>query len=134
MATSSPLRLDEKLVVAAAARGSLEKRTTPRQIEYWAELGRAIEQDLDAQTLLAVREGLARIRIEPVVSQPVAAADVFAGLELARASGRLSRDVTSSSLRYQASQNMPGLLEQISADGRVITGRFENGQFLPQPS
>lgn len=134
MATSSPLRLDEKLVVAAAARGSLEKRTTPRQIEYWAELGRAIERDLDAQTLLAVREGLARIRVEPVSSQPVASEDVFAALELAQSSGRLSRDVSAAAIRYQASRSMPGLLEQIQADGKVVTGRFENGRFIPQTS
>ncbi|PKM04699.1 MAG: hypothetical protein CVV16_04070 [Gammaproteobacteria bacterium HGW-Gammaproteobacteria-6] len=134
MATSSPLRLDEKLVVAAAARGSLEKRTTPRQIEYWAELGRAIERDLDAQTLLAVREGLARIRVEPVSSQPVASEDVFAALELAQSSGRLSREVSAAAIRYQASRSMPGLLEQIQADGKVVTGRFENGRFIPQTS
>ncbi|QIB52359.1 hypothetical protein [Pseudomonas sp. OIL-1] len=131
MATSSPLRLDEKLVVAAATQGSLEKRTTPRQIEYWAEIGRAVERDLDARALLAIREGLARIRVEPVRAEPVASDDVFADIDLARATGTLGDRVSASTIRYQASRSLPGLLEQHHPDGRVETGRFRDGQFVP---
>lgn len=132
MAVSSPLRLDHKLVEAAAAMAHLFKRTTPRQIEYWAELGRAVERELDAETVIALREGLAQLRVEPIHSSPVAADDVFADLDVARDSGLLSQHVSAAKVRYQASQAAPGLLEQVHPDGRVVTGRFLNGQFIPQ--
>lgn len=132
MAVSSPLRLDHKLVEAAAAMAHLFKRTTPRQIEYWAELGRAVERELDAETVIALREGLAQLRVEPIQSVPLAADDVFAGLDVARDSGLLSQHISAAKLRYQASQVVPGLLEQIHPDGRVVVGQFRNGQFIPQ--
>ena len=37
-----PLRLDDALVAAAAQVGSIQKRTTRKQIEFWAELGKAV--------------------------------------------------------------------------------------------
>lgn len=131
MAVSSPLRLDHKLVEAATLMGNLFKRSTPRQIEYWAELGRAVERELDAETVIALREGLAQLRVEPIRSAPVASAEVFDSLDAARASGALGETVSSATLRYQASASAPGLLEQVHADGKVIQGRFLNGQFIP---
>ena len=132
MAVSSPLRLDHKLVEAAAAMAHLFKRTTPRQIEYWAELGRAVERELDAETVIALREGLAQLRVEPIQSVPLDADDVFAGLEVARDSGLLSEHISGAKLRYQASQAAPGLLDQIHPDGRVFVGLFRNCQFITQ--
>lgn len=131
MAISSPLRLDHKLVEAATAMGTLFKRSTPRQIEYWAELGRAVERELDAETVIALREGLAQLKVEPIKSAPVAASDVFAGLDASRASGNLKQAVSNARLRYQASTSAPGLLEQIQPDGKLVIGRFLNGQFIP---
>lgn len=131
MAVSSPLRLDHKLVEAAAAMAQLFKRTTPRQIEYWAELGRAVEKELDAETVIALREGLAQLRVEPIKSVPLAADDVFASLDAERASGLLSRNISAAALRYQASHATPGMLEQVQPDGRVVLGQFRNGQFIP---
>lgn len=132
MAISSPLRLDHKLVAAATAMGSLFKRTTPRQIEYWAELGRAVERELDAETVIALREGLAQLKVEPIQSAPIAADEVFANLDAMRGSGALSASVSSAKLRYQASITAPGLLEQLHPDGKRVLGRFANGQFIAQ--
>lgn len=131
MAVSSPLRLDHKLVEAATAMGNLFKRSTPRQIEYWAELGRAVERELDAETVIALREGLAQLRVEPIQSAPVASHEVFASLDAGRLSGALTQSISSAKLRYQASTSAPGLLEQVHPDGKVIQGRFLNGQFIP---
>ena len=131
MAVSSPLRLDYKLVEAAAAIGLLFKRTTPRQIEYWAELGRAVERELDAETVIALREGLAQLRVEPIKSAPISSADVFTHLAAASNSGALTASISAAPLRYQASHSAPGFLEQIHPDGKLIVGQFRNGQFIP---
>lgn len=130
MAISSPLRLDDKLVAAATAMGNLFKRSTPRQIEYWAELGRAVERELDAETVIALREGLAQLKVEPIRSAPVAPSEVFANLDAMRDSGALGASISSAKVRYQASTTAPGLLEQVHPDGRRVLGRFSQGQFI----
>lgn len=130
MAISSPLRLDHKLVAAATAMGNLFKRSAPRQIEYWAELGRAVERELNAETVIALREGLAQLRVEPIKSAPVSSADVFANLDAMGNSGALGTAVSTAKLRYQASAEIPGLLEQIHPNGQRVLGRFSNGQFI----
>ncbi len=56
---------------------------------------------------------------------------IFDALENDRVTGCLQDDITSSALRYQASAQYPGMLEQIAPDGVVAVGQFENGQFIP---
>ncbi len=131
MTTSNPMRLDRELVQAASAVAERQKRSVPRQIEYWAELGRSVESVLDPETLIAVQEGLARLVVEMAPSAPVSSADVFRDLDNSRARGTLSTRVSSAPVRYQASTSAPGLLEQIHSDGAKILGRFSSGQFVP---
>ncbi len=131
MATSKPLRLDLKLVQAADAVAERQKRSVPRQIEYWAELGRSVERILDPETLIAVQEGLARLVVEMAPSAPVSSDDVFKDLETFREDGTLSDRVASGPVRYQACAHRPGLLEQIHAGGLKIVGHFSHGQFIP---
>ena len=76
-----PLRLDDDLVSAAAQVGSIQKRTTRKQIEFWAELGKAVEPLLDITDVYAIIQGLKKINVEPVTSTPVASNDVFNSLE-----------------------------------------------------
>ena len=130
MASSNPLRLDRELVRAADAVAKRHKRTVPRQIEYWAELGRAIEPLVDPTVLIALQEGLARLVVEMPPSEPVRPADVFADLEHARNDGDLPMRVSSSPIRYQASAAAPGYLEQIHPDGTKTVGRFRSGRFV----
>ncbi len=128
MATSNPLRLDRELVSSAAEAAQRQKRSVPRQIEYWAELGRSVERLIDLETLAAVEQGLARLVVEMAPSEPVASDEVFADLASARREGALR--VAEGRVRYQASQR-PGLLEQVQPDGKRIVGRFSLGQFVP---
>ena len=129
MASSSPLRLDPELVRAASASARLHKRSVPRQIELWAEIGRTVEKNLSAEDLLAIREGLARIVLERGAS--AAAPDgVFSHLEKSRARGELADRVCESAVRYQSCPGRAGLLERIAADGGRSVGRFLNGEFV----
>jgi len=125
------MRLDIELVRAAEAVHKQQKRSVPRQIEYWAELGRAVEKVLDHNMIIAVTQGLAKIKVELAPSGPVSSTEVFAELEQARESGSLSARVTSSPVRYQASTSAPGCLEQIRPDGQRTVGRFRDGRFVP---
>lgn len=131
MASSAPLRLDAELIRAASAAARLHRRSLPRQIEYWAEIGRAVEKRVAMEDLLAVREGLARLVVEKGALAEADPDEVFASLEQARQSGSLAQTVTTAQERYQSSPGRPGLLERISPDGRRVPGRFQNGEFIP---
>ncbi|MFH1807687.1 MAG: hypothetical protein ABIJ09_03000 [Pseudomonadota bacterium] len=129
MPTSHPLRLEKSLVAAAAREGEIFKRSIPRQIEYWAELGRSVADHVNPIDLIKVREGLATLSIEPVTSTPVRSTEVFGELEGLREAGKLAGLVSSSAIRYQASTKNPGYLEQVHPDGTRIVGRFSSGKF-----
>lgn len=127
---ASPIRLQDELMQAAALTAERFHRSTAEQIEYWAEMGRNVDHMLNPDDLLAISAGLAKITVEPVTSEPVDPAAVFESLEAERVSGVPSQTVTSSVLKYQVSLAHPGYLEQIHPDGRIITGKFQSGEFI----
>ncbi|GAB6095402.1 hypothetical protein JCM14469_16540 [Desulfatiferula olefinivorans] len=129
---ASPLRLDAALIAAAEREAAVQKRSIPKQIEFWAELGKAVEHVIGMDDVVAVTQGLKRIELENLVSPAVDADEVFAGLEKSREEGRLSETVTTAPVYYEASARRPGLLDRVNAaTGARDTGRFENGAFRP---
>jgi len=129
--STSPLRLDSSLVEAAKRKGSINKRSAPKQIEYWAELGKAVEQVLDLNDVFAVIQGLKNIKVESVKSTAVDPADIFDSLEESRKSKKLAAKVTSAAVYFEASRRQPGLLDKVNtATGERQTGRFTNGEFV----
>jgi len=44
---STAIKLDDNLIEAARIHGEAESRSAPKQIEYWARLGRIAEQNPD---------------------------------------------------------------------------------------
>ncbi len=126
---ASPIRLQSDLMNAASTTGDLANRSAAQQIEYWASIGRRVENALSPDTLLAVSTGLARLVVEPVDGGQLDPDEVFDSLERERTSGALAGAVTPSSLRYQASREFPGRLEQIDKHGNITVGQFEHGVF-----
>ncbi len=124
------MRLEQTLVQAATAAGENYKRSAAGQIEYWAEIGRAVERVLDPESIIAVQSGLAEIKLELTSGQPIEPDAVFDNLESDRREASLSGSVTSSEITYQASHSRPGMLEQIHPDGNVLIGQFRNGEFV----
>ena len=132
MKSASPIRLQSDLMKAATITGAQAHRTPPEQIEYWASLGRSVESVLSMDAILAVRAGLAKLKLEAIKAEPVDPEAVFASLEEDRQSGLLANDISSASVRYQASTAHPGMLEQIDINGHVTLGQFNDGHFVAQ--
>jgi hypothetical protein len=132
-AITSPIRLDSALLEAAKREGSINKRTAPKQIEFWAELGKAVELVVDSTDIFAIIQGFKKIKVETVESIAVDPVEVFNALEESRKSGELAKNVTSSAVYFEASQKVPGLIDRVdSAAGKRQTGRFHNGEFKVQ--
>lgn len=128
---STPVRLDNELVRSAATEGQLNRRSTPRQIEYWAELGRLIADQVAPEDMMALTQGLKRVRVESVEARPPTAEALWDEVDTARESGELGRRLREDRVVYQASPRHPGWLEAIHPDGRRVTGTFREGRFEP---
>ena len=130
----SPVRLQQELMQSATLAGARHHRSAAEQIEYWAALGQQVAGVLDPDKLLDVLTGLAAVKVVPIATAAVDPEQAFAALEQQRRSGQLSQSVTGASLRYQASWEQPGLLEEIHPNGSRRLGQFRGGQFQPQES
>jgi hypothetical protein len=129
----SPLRLNAALLEAAEREGGIQKRSVPKQIEFWAELGKAVESVIDLADVAAVIQGLKKIKVEPVPSIRVDPHDVFGSIEAMRESGTLAEKVTSAGVYYETSLSRAGLLDRVkAATGERQTGQFRNGEFKIQ--
>jgi len=125
----SPIRLQENLMRAAESTAKRFHRSTAEQIEYWADLGKTVASSLDPDILLSVSAGLSILKAEPVFSAPVDPDVVFQSLENEREEGVLQNTISTNSVKYQASTQYLGYLEQIDLNGTITTGQFDNGQF-----
>jgi hypothetical protein len=131
---ANPLRLNPELVEAAERASLVQKRSVPKQIEFWATLGQAVENVIDYSDIFAILQGLKKISIEPVAPVAAAPEDVFATLEKNRADGELAPKVTRGVVYYEASRKRPGLLDRVrTATGERHTGQFRNGEFQALP-
>jgi hypothetical protein len=129
MATS-PVRLNPNLITAAEREGVVQKRSTPKQIEYWADLGRAVERVIDLSDVFAVIQGFKRLKLETVESCGVDSDEVFGDLQHRIDDGRLSSDLTTSALYFEASIKHPGMLDRVdTSTGIRQTGQFRDGEF-----
>lgn len=129
---ASPIRLQKELMQSATAAAVRSHRSASEQVEYWAFLGRSIAKLIDTESILAIRSGLARLKVENIEAPVIDPDAVFSALEEDRRSGTLGKAVTGSSVRYQASRSHPGQLEKIDSDGNVTVGQFSNGKFIPK--
>ena len=101
----------------------------PKQIEFWATLGKAVENVIDYSDIFAILQGLKKINIEPVTSVTADPEEVFAALEKHRARGDLGQKTTKAVIYYEASRSHPGLIDRVNrATGERSAGRFSNGE------
>jgi hypothetical protein len=129
MATS-PIRLNPSLIKAAEREGAVQKRSTPKQIEYWADLGRAVESVVDLSDVFAIRQGLKRLKLENVEAVSVDSDEVFEHLHHRTGTAPLSEAVTAAAVYFEASAEHPGLIDRVdAATGERRSGQFRNGKF-----
>lgn len=127
---ASPMRLNSRLIKSAEIAGRCHKRTAPKQIEYWAEIGKRIEQALSNNDLIAVTQGLVCLRLESIPSSPLDPLEIFDAVDKDSSSGNLVGRVTQATIFYEASRSRRGLLDRVHPDGRRETGRFQDGDFI----
>lgn len=126
---STALRLNDDLVHEAETEGLVSKRSAPKQIEFWAQIGKVVAHKASGSELLALMQGFAQVQVTPQPTVPVDSDAVFATVEQARRDGSLSKVVSQARVRYEMSPSQPGALDRVQPDGRRETGHIRNGVF-----
>ena len=117
---SQPVKLSDELVLDARITAELSERSIAGQIEFWAQLGRAIEPLLSGTKALALRRAG---KVVPV-SECLATVNTPAGRR--RVAEYLA---TRPFPHFEAAPGKPGLLVRIEADGTRTVGRFVDREF-----
>jgi hypothetical protein len=117
---SQPVKLSDSLVLDARVAGEAMERSIAGQVEFWAKLGRAVEQLLQAPQVLALcRNAAAR-----PLSECLETVDSKQGRR------RVATFLQSQPFpHYEPHPKKPGLLVRINENGSQTVGRFINRQF-----
>jgi hypothetical protein len=117
---SQPVKLSDVLVLDARLTGEIAERSIAGQIEYWANLGRAIEPLLQGTQALALcKQAAAR-----PLSECLDSVDAPAGRN------RLAKYLDTVPFpHYEPAPNKPGFLVRVDKSGKRTVGRFVNRQF-----
>ena len=121
---STPLRVSDRLIQEAQSEGSIMHRSVPKQLEYWAELGKRVAHSVSATDLVALMQGIAELRVEIPTSKPLNPDSVFAAVDSMATTGELAQQLTQGRMYYEASKHRPGYLDQVMPDGNRSTGRW----------
>ncbi|MGK0190766.1 MAG: hypothetical protein ACI9R3_006596 [Verrucomicrobiales bacterium] len=117
---SQPVKLTDELVLDARITAKAAERSIAGQIEFWAQLGRAIEPLLRGDKALALR----RSGNTRPLSEALKTVDTEEGR--ARVGSYLSDQPFP---HFEAAPDQPGLLIKIDEDGTRTLGRFVNRAF-----
>lgn len=119
---SQPVKLSDSLVLDARIAAKVVERSIAGQVEYWAKLGRAVEQLIQGPQAMALcRNAAAR-----PLSACLESVDSAAGRQ------RVAEFLQSQPFpHYEPHPDEPGLLVRIEESGRRTVGRFVNRQFQP---
>lgn len=119
-----PTRISDELANEVKKEIAVSKRSLPSQLEYWANLGKAIDNQLTGEQVREVLSGNARINVESSFS----ADDIQRTVKLKNSS---SPDKTSADVWYVGSKKHSKLIEKHDRQGRVELGTFRDGKFTP---
>jgi hypothetical protein len=117
-----PVKISDELLLDARLTAEIAERSIAGQIEYWAQLGRAVDRLLEGSRALALRRaGAAR-----PLSECVASINTDEGRR------RVAEYLDSRPFpHYEPAPDHPGLLVRIDADGKRTPGRFVGREFKP---
>lgn len=117
---SQPVKLSDDLILDARLTGKIVHRSIAGQIEFWAQLGRAIEPLLDGPHVVALQKA----------GKTKALSSCLESVD--RPSGRRHVIEHLKSLpfpHYKPDPKRPGILIRILADGARTAGRFIDREF-----
>lgn len=127
-----PVKISDELVAAAQHEAGAAGRSTTKQIEHWAEIGRVVETLLRVPQVLALKRAGADSK--SVLAAPEARAAISAVIDTLAEHDRediLAYVHDTGRPVYAAAPGRAGFVVQVQADGKRILGRMVNRKFVP---
>jgi hypothetical protein len=117
---SQPVKISDELISDARLTAKIAQRSIAGQIEFWAQLGRAIEPLLEGSRALALRQAGAAVPLS----------ECLASIDSTEGRRRVVDYLDSRPFpHYQPVPSSPGLLTRVDADGTRTLGRFVGREF-----
>ena len=118
---SQPVRLSDQIVADARLVGDTLDRSMAGQIEHWVRLGRAVEEHLNLQQIMVVKQA----------GKSRTLADLLDSVGSEESLQRLDRHLSSLPFpHYQPDPETAGLFIRTDSDGTRRRGRFVQRQFV----
>jgi hypothetical protein len=118
---SQPVKLSDSLVLDARQAGEVFQRSIAGQVEFWARLGRSVEELLDGRQIVALAREKSTVPLSELV----------ANLGAPQSTKRLNSYLETLPFpHYAAHPKKAGLLIRTQEDGQRSVGRFANRQFV----
>jgi len=118
---SQPVKLSDELVLDARLIAQVAERSIAGQIEYWAQLGRAVEPLLKGAQALALRRAGG---VRPL-------SECLAGVDTEQGRRRVTEFIDRQPYPHYEPADEAGLLIRIDEDGTRTLGRFLKRRFVP---
>ncbi len=129
---SQQIRLDSDLISQASMEASLNKRSVPKQIEYWAELGRMVSKVLNIYDVLGLLQGTKKLKVEDMETDLPSLKELLEVIDSDPDPREGIPEFKNLSVIYEANEKNNKSLDQINiATGERQTGNFRNGKFIP---
>jgi hypothetical protein len=121
---SQPVNISDELIGDARLIAEIAERSIAGQIEFWAQLGRAIEPLLEGSRALALRRA----------GSTVPLSECLASIDSTEGRRRVVEYLDSRPFpHYEPERGSPGLLARVDADGTRTLGRFVGREFQAAP-
>lgn len=117
---SQPVKLSDALVIDARLAGAILERSIAGQVEYWARLGRAVEEIIAGSHAMALCQSGSALPLSVCLES----VDTPAGRH------RVTEVLNARPFpHFEAVPGEQRLLVRVDADGRRTIGRFVNREF-----
>ncbi len=121
---SQPVKISDELIRDARKTAEVAERSIAGQIEFWAQLGRAIEPLLEGSRALALRRAGATVPLS----------ERLASVDSAEGRRRVVEYLESGPFpHYQPVPGSPGLVVRVDVEGTRTLGRFVGREFQAVP-
>jgi hypothetical protein len=117
---NQPVKLSDELILDARLAAEISGRSLAGQIEFWAQLGRAIEPLLSGSKALALRQSG---KAKPI-------SECLRSVDSPEGRRRVAKYLAAQPFpHFEAAPGRAGLFVRIEADGTRTVGRFVNREF-----
>lgn len=116
-----PVKLSDHLVLDARVAAGVTNRSITGQIEFWAEIGKAMEERMGFAEVAALKRAQRSVPLSQLIDE----------VERPQGRARLRAELDALAYPHFEPTKKPGIFVRITEDGHRTEGRFQKREFVP---